>query len=494
MELSQLKISSIKQVGLKRVRDLSIETHHNFIANDVIVHNCTSAGAQKLFMEAKPENITDIAAITSIYRPGPLSAKVDRIYIDAKVYGKKFDWGHPIFEQVLGKTYNSLIFQESVMDLAEHVGGFPKDQCDNVRRAIMKRDHSKGDAAIKEMQVMEDAFVKGAMNKGIIEETARTAYKHVCFMSGYGFNLAHATAYAIDSYMCAWLFTKHPAQWLCAYLDTATGSDSGRRQAFSDVRSLGYEIVPVGVLHASKRWAALPNKKFMPSLLSVKGVGATAADELETLRPFNSIEEMLWNKDGSWRISKFNRRALEALVAIEAFWDVGCIGPDKLFKNHNHLRKVIIDNVYEIKKSPKRDPGFGRRTFYELAKKFENTPDFTRTERIAAALKYYGSVDVATVLTPQQVQKLTAKGVKSLDEFEYKDFYWFVVAKTTLRKSANGRTFWIAEALDAMGGSHKMFIWSADSLNPIPAYSAVIATVSKTQFGMSCSMKEFRIL
>ena len=32
----------------------------------------------------KPNNIIDIAAITSIYRPGPLSANVDKDFINAK--------------------------------------------------------------------------------------------------------------------------------------------------------------------------------------------------------------------------------------------------------------------------------------------------------------------------------------------------------------------------------------------------------------------------
>ena len=59
------------------------------------------------FMKAKPTSINDIAVLTSIYRPGPLAAKVDDIYLKAKE-GKKFDWGHPIFEKVLGKTYNCL--------------------------------------------------------------------------------------------------------------------------------------------------------------------------------------------------------------------------------------------------------------------------------------------------------------------------------------------------------------------------------------------------
>jgi len=152
------------------------------------IFQASSRGAQKLFTEAKPMSITDIAVITSIYRPGPLAAKVDKIYLDAKNHGKKFDWGHPLFEKVLGETYNCLIFQESVMSLAEHVGGFPKEKCDDVRRAIMKRDLSKGDTAIKEAKKMEDEFVSGAVKNGVPEDTARKAYQNILWFAGYGFN------------------------------------------------------------------------------------------------------------------------------------------------------------------------------------------------------------------------------------------------------------------------------------------------------------------
>lgn len=152
------------------------------------IFQLTSQGAQRLFKDAKPKSIIDIAVLTSIYRPGPLAAKVDKLYLEAKNHNKKFDWGHPLFEKVLGETYNCLIFQESVMDLAEHIGGFPKDQCDNVRRAIMKRDLSKGEAAKLEAKQMEEDFVIGAMKNGILEITARKAYQNILWYAGYGFN------------------------------------------------------------------------------------------------------------------------------------------------------------------------------------------------------------------------------------------------------------------------------------------------------------------
>ena len=52
----------------------------------------TETGAQTFCKNAKPDNIIDLAAITSIYRPGPLSANVDKKYIGAKENPEDIDY------------------------------------------------------------------------------------------------------------------------------------------------------------------------------------------------------------------------------------------------------------------------------------------------------------------------------------------------------------------------------------------------------------------
>jgi len=78
------RLVSKKKVGKKKVFDLDVKYNHTFVAEGTVVHNCTEKGAQKFFEKAKPKSITDIAALTSIYRPGPLAADVDKMYIKAK--------------------------------------------------------------------------------------------------------------------------------------------------------------------------------------------------------------------------------------------------------------------------------------------------------------------------------------------------------------------------------------------------------------------------
>lgn len=456
------------------------------------IFQCTSSGAQRLFVRAKPESITDIATLTSIYRPGPLAANVDKIYLESKA-GKPYDWGHPAFAEVLGKTYNCLIFQESVMDLAEHIGGFPKDQCDNVRRAIMKRDLSKGDTAIKAAQEMEDAFVKGAVKKGIPEATGRKAYQQILWFAGYGFNRAHATAYAIDSYMCAWLMTYYEEEWLCSYLESMSNNDDNRAKAFSEIRALGYQIVPIDIKHATKHWTIVEGKKMMPSLTACKGVGLSAAEELAKLRPFDSLEELFWDDEGKWRLSKFNKRALEALINVGAFEELDCVGEGKMFKNYRHMYRVIVEHMNDIKKSTKKEPFKGKKAFFELIREYADTKPFTRFEQIQHSIKHFGSADVNAMVGKKIQERLAEKGVKPIDDYEGKNIYWFCVASTTPRTSKNGRRYLIINGVGPAGKSYKIFAWSwtGEKIDP---YTVMLGEVSQTEFGLQTSFKKIRTL
>jgi hypothetical protein len=187
------------KAGKHHVYDIEVENNHNFVANGIVVHNCTSRGAQKFFERSKPKSIDDIAVLTSIYRPGPLAAKIDEIWLDA-VAGKEYDWGDKRINKILEKTKGMLIFQEGVMALAEHVGGFAKDKCDEVRRAIMKRSISGGDAAKAKVDQLRIDFVEGAMKNGYAKSVAENLYEKIAFLSGYAFNRCLHHESLIDTY------------------------------------------------------------------------------------------------------------------------------------------------------------------------------------------------------------------------------------------------------------------------------------------------------
>lgn len=301
-------------------------------------------------------------------------------------------------------------------------------------------------------------------------------------------NCSHAFSYAIDSYYCAWLLTHYEEEWLSAYMESMSGNPDDKAYAFSEIKSMGYEIVPIDINHATLSWRILPGKKFMPSFLTCKGIGQAAAQEVLELRPYSSLEEFLWNEDGTWRHSKFNKRAIEALIKVDGFRSLDCIGPDKVFASKKHMYHVLIECNDQIRKSSKKDPQLGRKNMYEIARttREELTEDWTRSEMVQFQVELFGSIDVSTIITPDLYTRLLEKGVRPLDQLDTgeKDISFFVGQSLTTKKTKNGKTYGEIMALSPSGKVQKLKVWGWKEPSMEP-FTVFLAEVSKDEFGLS---------
>jgi DNA polymerase-3 subunit alpha len=157
------------------------------------VFQFTERGAQNFARRAKPRSITDIAAITSIYRPGPLTANVDKLFVEAKEKlerGEQLEFDHPIVERVLGETYGYMIFQESFMLLGKELGNLTWEDCDKLRKVLVKKSIGQdvNDKKAKEGEAIRVKFVSGAVANGMAAEKANEIWDQMALFSGYGFN------------------------------------------------------------------------------------------------------------------------------------------------------------------------------------------------------------------------------------------------------------------------------------------------------------------
>ena len=458
------------------------------------IFQATQKGAQRFFEQGKPRSIVDIATLTSIYRPGPLSADVHKIYLGAKANPEDVDYEHPLIKKVLKNTYGTIIFQEQVMELCHVVAGFPQEDCDMIRRTIMKRSASKADAMKKQAQQLKEQFVVGCVANGLKQRLASDLYEKILFFSGYGFNKSHAVSYAIDSYYCAWLMTHYEEEWLCAYLESMSGSPDKRKKAFSEVKKLGYKIVPLDINHADKTWTILEGKKFMPSFLSCKGIGAAAIEELVTNRPYRSVEELLWNENGSWRHSKFNKRALESLIRIRALGSLDIVGDDKMFSSWKHMHEVLINKNSDIKKYTKKDPNRGINNFKEALLESSGMEEWTRKELAQNSISLLGNFN-AMALVPEELEaKLEEKGIRTVDDYDNPDLYWFVISDTKPKLTKNKKPYLLVTMVGVSGRSERMFLWGWNPNFEVPLYSVCVAEISKNEYGCSTRMSRFKIL
>ena len=457
----------------------------------------TGQGAQRFIKKFKPTCLRDIAIATSIYRPGPLAAKVDGLYLKAKENpGEAEKLEHPAVWKTLASTHGCIIFQESLIHLSVQVAGFNPAEAEGVRKTILKQSiAAKADNKEKREGKMRTSFIQGCMaTSGLTEVEGSELWEKILFFCGYGFNASHAFAYAIDSYYCAYLQTHFEAEWACAYLESTSSSADKLATAIAEVKALGYKVGKLDINTSTDGWTTLPGQKLViPSFLSCKGIGHSAIDEILEMRPYDNIQHLLWNEDGSWKHSKFNKRSLESLIKVGGLDSLNAVGPDALFKNYKQMHEVVIEHQDELKRTPKKNPRQGVEAFDRLIEETKEMEDWSRAEKLVMTQELLGNFDISLVLPQSKQDFLDAKGVKAIDHLtEGKDIAWFVVVETTLKKTKKGKDYLLLKVIGDSNRMHKIFLWGSGDPSIVPVNTAFLTELEKSDFGFSTNQFKLR--
>ena len=181
------------------------------------VFQLESAGMKNFMKELKPQNLEDIIAGISLYRPGPMDFIPQ--YIKGKNNPDSITYDCPQLEPILAPTYGCIVYQEQVMQIVRDLAGYTLGRSDLLRRAMSKK---KGDVMQKERQNFvygnPDEGVPGCIANGIDEKTANKIYDEMIDFAKYAFNKSHAAAYAVVSYQTAWLKYYYPVEFMAALM------------------------------------------------------------------------------------------------------------------------------------------------------------------------------------------------------------------------------------------------------------------------------------
>ena len=444
------------------------------------VFQCTQAGAQKLFKRAKPQSIMDLATLTSIYRPGPLSAKVDNIYVRAKRNPESVDYGHPLIKEVLEPSYGCIVFQEQAMALCHVVAGIPKLELNKIRK-MMKPGGSSGDN-VEKAKALKDRFINGAIENGVDRSIAEDLYEKILFFAGYGFNASHAVSYSINSYYCAWLLTYYKTEWLTAYLEASSSKPEKLAKALSEVKRLGFKVSRADVNYSEREWACINGDTFVPSFASCKGLGDAAIDELMASRPYKKLEDVFWNEDGSWKPSKLNKSGMSALIKLRAFESLDWRSK---FENYRQFHDVVVDHWNEIKKVLKRDPNRGKNRFNELAMEMTGTPDWSLAEIIDNSMNLLGTVNLESLMPEDLQENLAARNIRCIDEYDGEDIYWGLLLKADKKMTRNKKPYLLLHVMGKSGSRERVFCWNSPADGILKANSLVALQLSKSDFGFA---------
>ncbi|MCK9596315.1 hypothetical protein M0R19_03985 [Candidatus Pacearchaeota archaeon] len=146
----------------------------------------TEEGAQSFCKEAKPLNINELSNITAIYRPGPLSANVDKQYLQAKGNPNNIKYVHSIMKEETQETYGFLVYQEQIASIAHRLGKDINLSEGNLLRKVLTKKGTGKEEEVKNK--LYTKFINGCLEKNISELDADRIWKTFVFFSGYGFN------------------------------------------------------------------------------------------------------------------------------------------------------------------------------------------------------------------------------------------------------------------------------------------------------------------
>jgi DNA polymerase-3 subunit alpha len=271
-----------------------------------------------LMRRLAPSSFDDVAALVALYRPGPMAHNMHNHYADRKNGREPIHYQHPDLEPVLQDTYGLMIYQESVMRVAQRMAGYSLEEADNLRKACGKK--------IRELIAKErEKFIAGCVATGYDADLGKQLFDIIEPFADYAFNKPHAYGYGLIAYQTAWCKAHHPVEYLAALL-TSVRDDKDRTAVYlAECRSLGIEVmVPdINLAHADFTPSVLGDRVIIFGLAAVRNVGESLVERIVLERdehgPYASIYDFVRRADPI----VLNKRTMESLIKGGAFDSFG---------------------------------------------------------------------------------------------------------------------------------------------------------------------------
>jgi len=278
--------------------------------NTTAVFQFESRGMRELLKQAPVTRFEDIIALVALYRPGPMELIPD--FVARKSGRERSAYPDPRLEPILAETYGVMVYQEHVMKIAQEIGGYTLGGADLLRKAMGKKKP-------EEMAKHRSIFVDGATKNGLTPAKATLLFDLMEKFAGYGFNKAHAAAYALVAYQTAYFKAHHTSAFMAANLSLVMDDTDKVRIFRDDAIGQGIAVLPPDINASNYRFEPVDAKQIRYGLGGVKGTGEAAIEAIVAARatggPFRDLFDFCRRVDKRL----VNRRAIEALIRAGAF-------------------------------------------------------------------------------------------------------------------------------------------------------------------------------
>jgi DNA polymerase III subunit alpha len=336
-----------------------------------------------LMRSLAPTSFEDVAALVALYRPGPMSANMHNDYADRKNGRKPIEYLHPDLEEILGDTQGLMIYQESVMRVAQKFAGYSLADADNLRKACGKKDRV---LIAKE----REKFVAGTDATGYGAGIGTALFDIIEPFADYAFNKSHSYGYGYVAYQTAYLKAHYPVEYFAALLTSVKTNLDKAAVYLAECRQMGLDVLVPDVNVSASDFIAVERPGQSPAiafgLSAVRNVGeglvAHILTEREANGPFLDFYDFCDRVD----TTVLNKRTIESLVKAGGFDSLGYSRKGLL----GYYDKIIDETVARRRKEaegqfdlfsmaePEADGGADPANRYVIP-----TEDFEKRQRLA---------------------------------------------------------------------------------------------------------------
>jgi DNA polymerase-3 subunit alpha len=271
-------------------------------------------GMRALMYQMKPDDIFDIMALISLFRPGPMGSGMHQMYINRKHGRAPLDFVHPLLREDLEDTYGVFVYQENLLTAARVLAGFTAAEADDLRKAVGKKKPEV-------MAKIKKEFIQGCMDTNDISRAAADKiFSDIEYFAGYGFGRGHAASYAELSYITAYLKANYPAEYMAAVLDSVSvGKNDPENLALylDEAKRMGITVMPPSIRRSGKYFSVVAEDELLFALSGIDGVGDAYVDAFihdESRATWQTLTDMFREADQN----VLNTGVLESLLSAGA--------------------------------------------------------------------------------------------------------------------------------------------------------------------------------
>jgi DNA polymerase III subunit alpha len=288
------------------------------------VFQLESPPMRQLLKAMAPNSFEDVSAVLALYRPGPMSVNMHYDYADRKNGRKPVEYIHPDAAEVLEDTFGLMIYQESVMRVAQKFAGYSLAEADNLRKAMGKK--------VREvMAAARDGFERGVVKTGYDEALGKELFDIIEKFADYAFNKSHTFGYGLVTYQTAYLKAHYPVEYFACLLTSVKNNLDKAAVYLSDCRSAGIKVLTPDINRSVMNFDAIEAGRVPDDVSLAVGSPGAITFGLSAVRNVGEglVEQLLAERDENGEFESFYDFAervpepVESLIKAGAFDRLG---------------------------------------------------------------------------------------------------------------------------------------------------------------------------